>query len=177
MPAANLPLEPENLPETPHESALSATRERRASERLITDWEGETRRLGHALAVMTLDVSAMTGPKWACRFVLTAGPIVEDWCFLFYGARFASLMELPETADRSVPMVAQLPERYVPVFTNGGIASTLSPLAVRIHGAIDREGGRRELYRAAFITFRAEPNGHQPLAFGAFNCRVVEGQA
>jgi hypothetical protein len=64
VPTANLPVEPDTLPDAPHESALSAARERRESEQLITDWEGETQRLGHALALMTLDLSAMTGPKW-----------------------------------------------------------------------------------------------------------------
>ena len=39
--------------------------------------------------------------------------------FFVYGASFATLLELPETPDHSVPMVARLPMRYVPVFTNG----------------------------------------------------------
>jgi hypothetical protein len=29
----------------------------------LTDWEQETRRLGDALALMTLDISVMSGPK------------------------------------------------------------------------------------------------------------------
>ncbi|HEY1432901.1 MAG TPA: hypothetical protein VGF39_14940 [Stellaceae bacterium] len=40
------------------ESELLAARERRESEKLVTDWEQEKRRLGDALALMTLDVSA-----------------------------------------------------------------------------------------------------------------------
>jgi len=44
-------------------SELSYGRERRESEQLVTDWEHETRRLGDALALMTLDVSAMSGPE------------------------------------------------------------------------------------------------------------------
>jgi hypothetical protein len=59
-------------------------------------------------------------------------PIVERSSFLFYGASFATLLELPETPDHSVPMVAQLPMRYVPVFTKGCISSMLSGVAVRI---------------------------------------------
>ena len=64
---------------------------------------------------MTLDVSAMTGPKWSQRFIIAVAPVVEDSSFLFYGHGFASLMELPETPDNSAPIVAQLPARYVPV--------------------------------------------------------------
>jgi hypothetical protein len=42
---------------------------------------------------MTLDVSAMSGPKWGHRFVIAVRPIVEDSSLLFYGARLASLWE------------------------------------------------------------------------------------
>ena len=106
-------------------SELSYGRERRESEQLVTDWEHETRRLGDALALMTLDVSAMSGPKWAYRFIIAVRPVVENSSLLFYGARLASLWELPERPDQSVPMSAQLPTRYAPVFTKGCIASTL----------------------------------------------------
>lgn len=177
MPAANLPIEAGELPDSSHESAPSAVRERRESEQLITDWERERRRLGHALAVMALDVSAMTGPRWAHRFVIAVSPAVDDWSFLFYGAGFASLMELPEKADRSVPMVEQLPARYLPVFTHGGIASTLCRIPVRVHGAVEREDGGRELYRAAFIRLNLDANREQHFALGTFNCRPAESCA
>ena len=99
MPADDLPIEPDRLPDAPHEKTPIAARERRETERLITDWERESRQLGHALALMTLDVSAMTGPKWAHRFIIAVDPVVEDSSFLFYGARFASLLGLPETPN------------------------------------------------------------------------------
>src|SRR5690242_3639390 len=113
-------------------SELLTPQERRDSEKLITDWEQETRRLGDALALMTLDVSIMSGPKWAHRFVIAIRPVVDDSSFLFYGAKLASLWDLPERPDHSIPMTAQLPLRYVPVFTRGCIASTLSSIAVRM---------------------------------------------
>ena len=149
-------------------------RERRESERLVTDWEQETRRLGNALALMTLDVSAMSGPKWAHRFVVAVRPVVEDSSLLFYGARLASLWELPERPDHSVSMTAQLPMRYVPVFTKCCIASTLSSVAGRIQGAVEREDGGQELYRAAFIRLSLDANRVQHFVLGAFNCRVAE---
>ena len=174
MPSANLPVEPDNPPEAPNESAPHAAQERRESEQLIADWEWETRRLGHALAVMALDVSAMTGPKWAYRFVIALSPALEDWSFLFYGAGFATLMDLPETANRSIPMIEQLPARYVSVFTHGGMASTLSRIPVRMHGAVEREDGGREFYRAAFIRLNLEANRERHFALGAFNCRPAK---
>jgi hypothetical protein len=118
MPAAKTPAEADKLPGSPHDSAPKAARERRESERLITDWEQETTQLGRALALMTLDVSAMPSEKWAHRFIISLRPVVEDCVLLFYGAKFAALMELPEKPDHSVPMVEQLPARYVPVFTS-----------------------------------------------------------
>src|SRR4051794_17335436 len=155
-------------------SELHTARERRESEKLVTDWEPETRRLEDALALMTLDVSAMSGPKWAHRFVIAVRPVVEDSSLLFYGARLASLWELPETPDHSIPMTAQLPTRYVPVFTKGCIASTLSSVAVRMQGAVEREDGGQELYRAAFIRSSLDANRVQHFVLGAFNCRVAE---
>ena len=96
MLADDLPIEPDRLPDAPHEKTPIAARERRETEQLITDWKRETRQLGHALALMTLDVSAMTGPKWAHRFIIAVDPVVENSSLLFYGARFASLLGVPE---------------------------------------------------------------------------------
>ncbi|HEY3617025.1 MAG TPA: hypothetical protein VGK96_09450, partial [Candidatus Sulfotelmatobacter sp.] len=50
--------------ESPDDPTSSAAPERRESEKVITDWEEETRRLGRALALMELDFSAMSGPRW-----------------------------------------------------------------------------------------------------------------
>src|SRR5262249_54682013 len=147
-------------------------RERRESEQLVTDWEHETRRLGDALALMTLDVSAMSGPKWAYRFIIAVRPVVENSSLLFYGARLASLWELPERPGQL--MSAQLPTRYAPVFTKGCIASTLSSVAVRMQGAVEREDGVQELYRAAFIRLSLDANRAQRFVLGAFNCRVAK---
>ena len=121
MPAAKTPAEADKLPGSPLDSAPKAARERRESERLITDWEQETTQLGRSLALMTLDVSAMPSEKWANRFIIALPPVVEDCVLLFYGAKFAALMQLPEKPDHSVPMAEQLPARYVPVFTKGCI--------------------------------------------------------
>jgi hypothetical protein len=178
MPASTGPAEANESPEAPHEPAPTlGARERRESERVIADWQQETRRLGHALALMTLDVSAMTGPKWAYRFIIAISPVVEDSSFLFYGSQFAALMELPETPDQSAPLAALLPARYMPVFARGCIASTLSGVAVRLQGALLREDGGQELYRSAFIRLSLEANRQQHFALGAFNCRLAKGQA
>ena len=174
MPADDLPIEPDRLPDAPHEKTPIAARERRETEQLITDWKRETRQLGHALALMTLDVSVMTGPKWAHRFIIAVDPVVEDSSLLFCGARFASLLGLPETPNHSIPIVVQLPTQYIPVFTRGCITSTLSSSAVRMQGAVERENGGQELYRAAFIRLSLDGNRQQHLVLGAFNCRVAE---
>jgi hypothetical protein len=175
MPSPATPVEANELTEAPAECAPTlGARERRESERLIADWGQETRRLGRELALITLDASAMTGPKWAHRFIIAVNPVVEDSSLLFYGAKFAVLMELLETPDHSASMTAQLPARYIPVFARGCIASTLSGLPVRMRGTADRDDGRRELYRAAFIRVSLEANRQQHFALGAFNCRVAE---
>ena len=159
--------------ESPDGAAMSAGRERRVTEQLISDWQEETRRLGHALAFMTLNTSAMTGPKWAHRFIIAVNPMVEHSSLLFYGAGFASLLGLPPEPDKSVPISAQLPARYVPVFTSGCITSSLSGAPIRRQGTVERDDGRQELYRAAFIGLKLDASLRHPLALGAFNCRAV----
>jgi len=44
-------------------------------------------------------------------------------------------------------------------------------------GTADREDGRQEPYRAAFIRLSIDAKRLQRLALGAFNCRVTERQA
>jgi hypothetical protein len=162
--------------ESPEGAAVDAERERRVSEQLITDWDGERRRLGHTLAFMTLDASAMTGPKWTHRFIIGVSPVVEHSSLLFYGPCFASLLGLPADPDKSVPISAQLPARYVPVLTRGSVASSLSGTPIRLQGAVKRDDGMRELYGAAFIRLSLEGSLRQPFVLGAFNCRVVEDE-
>jgi hypothetical protein len=177
MPKDDMPAEAGERLETPQVNDSAMPRERRVSEQLITDWEGEARRLGHALALMTLDRSAMTGPKWEHRFIISVNPVVEDSSLLFYGASFAALLGLREAPDHSVRLSAQIPTRYIPVFTRGCITSALSSAAIRVLGTVEREDGRQELYRAAFIRLNLDAPRQQRFVLGAFNYRVVEREA
>jgi len=176
MAKGNVPPEAGELLEAPHVHDSAAARERRVSEQLIIDWGGETRRLGNVLALMTLDSSAMRGPKWAHRFIIAVNPVVEASSLLFYGASFAALLELPEISDNSIRLAAQLPARYIPVFSRGCIASTLSSAPIRLHCAVERGDGRQELYRAAFIRVSLHAYPQQHFVLGAFNYRVAEPQ-
>ena len=163
--------------ESPDDPTSSAAPERRESEKVITDWEEETRRLGRALALMELDFSAMSGPRWAHRFIISVGRVAEDCVLLFYGARFGALMGLPANPEYSVPLMERHPARYVPVFAKGCIDAMLQGGPVRIQGAVDREDGQQELYRAAFVRLTIDAKRLQRLALGAFNCRVTEPRA
>jgi hypothetical protein len=162
---------------SPDDPTSLAAPERRESEKVITDWDEETRRLGRALALMTLDFSAMTGPKWAHRFIISVGRVAEDCVLLFYGARFGALMELPANPEYSVPVMADFPARYAPVFAKGCMDAMLQGGPVRIQGAVDRQDGQQELYRAAFVRLSIDAKRVQRLALGAFNCRVIERRA
>ena len=174
MPAPHLPVRAAEVPEASDEPASKlAAQERREAERVITDWQDETRRLSHVLALLTLNTSEMTTEKWACRFIVALRPAIEDCTFLFYGATFAALLELPEKPDHSVPMVEQLPARYVPVFTRGCIEATVRGVPIRLQGAVEHAEGRKELYRAAFIRSSLTTYRQRLFALGAFNCRVI----
>jgi len=178
MAPAISPVKVDNHPPEPSDTILPGiARERRQTERAIRDWMEETRRQGRDLTLMTLDVSEMTGEKWAYRFIVVADPVAVRCTLLFYGPRFAALMGLPPKPDISVPMVDQIPARYVPVFARGCMDAIAQEAPVRMEGAVDREDGQQELYRAVFIPFKVKPNGQLPLAFGAFNCRILEARA
>jgi len=140
MAAAILPVRIDELLESSDDTAPRVVRERRELERAIIDWEQETGRLGRAPTLMTLNVSEMTSEKWAYRFIIAADPVAERCTLLFYGARFAALMGLPEKPDISVPMVEQIPPRYVPVFTTGCIDRDRAR-CTRQNARCGREGG------------------------------------
>ena len=174
MRAPTSPLEAKEAPEAPGETVpKAAARERRESEQVIADWQAELRRLSHVLALLTLNTSEMTTEKWAYRFIVALRPAVEDCTLLFYGAKFAALLELPDKPDHFVPMVEQLPARYVPVFTRDCIDATLRGMPIRLQGAVERDAGRKELYRAAFIRSSLNTHRQRLFALGAFNCHVI----
>src|SRR5215831_11724377 len=87
------------------ETTPLAGSERREAERAISDWEEERRRLGCELALMTLNTSEMVSEKWSHRFIIAVDPTAEYCSLLFYGAKFAALMGLPEKPNHSIPMV------------------------------------------------------------------------
>jgi hypothetical protein len=163
--------------EAPSNSAPKAALERRESERAIADWEKETIRLGRPPTLMTLNTAEMTSEKWAHRFIVEVDPIVENCVLLFYGDKFAAVLDLPRKPIRSIPMIHQLPPRFVPVFTRGCIEASSVGGPVRLQGAVERGDGRRELYRAVFIGFTVRPDGLSPLVFGTLNCRATDTRA
>jgi hypothetical protein len=127
--------------------------------------------------LMTLDVSEMSTDEWAYRFILTTDPIVENWVPLIYGPKFAELLDLPANPFPDIPMIEQLAQRFVPLFIKGGSdAATNIGTQVRMEGAVEREDGRCELYRAVFIAFGVKPDSLTRLAFGAFSSCVRRRQ-
>ena len=119
----------------------------------------------------------MLSEKWAHRFIVSMDPIVENWALLFYGDKFAALIGLPKKRDIGlIPLAQRLPARFLPVFIKGCTDTTSLGVPIPMEGAIEREDGRRELYRAVFITLRVRPHGLTRLAFGTFNCRVEDKQ-
>ena len=148
-------------------------RERRELEQVIADWESEAKRLGHHPTLMTLNTTQMIGERWAYRFVIAVSPVPEQCVLIFYGYKFAALLDLPVKPIHSIPMIHQLPRRFVPLFSKGCADAITPGVPVRMEGEIKRQDGRRELYRALFINFRNKPDGRSSLALGTFNFRVA----
>ena len=122
--------------ESPDDPTSSAAPERRESERVITDWEEETRRLGRALALMELDFSAMTGPRWAHRFIISvgrvAGWLAQIGLFVLFG-----LYASPE----------RLLDAFVPALIAGAVLLLLArPLSVVAAAAGFRVPWREQVF-------------------------------
>jgi hypothetical protein len=149
-------------------------RERRESERAIAYWEKKLEALGPTATVAALDLGEINSADWSHRFVIAVDPVVENSSLLLYGSNFAKLLDLPTKGTPHVPMVRQLPRHLTEVFMRGCGDAHNQREPIRIEGEIDREDGKRELYRAAFIPVGVKENSLTHLAFGAFNSRVVE---
>jgi hypothetical protein len=153
-------------------SATLSGRERRESERVLAYWDEKTAQLGETPTVAALDLADMNSESWSHRFVIAVDPMVENSALLMYGADFAKLLDLPRKTTPHIPMVRQLPKRLSDVFVRGCGDAHQHNTPVRLEGEIEREDGRRELYRAAFIPVGVKPNSLTHLAFGAFNSCV-----
>jgi hypothetical protein len=162
--------------EASSQTAPGLVGERRELERAIAHWEQQVVRSRRRPALMKLDRAEMSTDEWAYRFIIAVDSIVDNYALLYYGRKFAALLDLPAKPDHYVPMVQQLPARYVPVFTKGSCDATSLGIPARVEGAVVREDGRRELYRAVFIGLGVKPNSLTQLVFGAFNCRVTDRQ-
>jgi hypothetical protein len=156
------------------EEPVLTGRERRESERAISYWEKKIEKLGRSATVAALDLADINTEDWSHRFVIAVDPVVENSSLLLYGSNFAKLLDLPPKGTPHVPMVRQLPRHLSSVFMQGcGDAHNLRE-PIRVEGEIDREDGKRELYRAAFIPVGVKENSLTHLAFGAFNSCIVD---
>ncbi|HEX5320287.1 MAG TPA: hypothetical protein VFW46_14080 [Stellaceae bacterium] len=149
-------------------------KERRESERAIAYWEKKIAELGGSATVASLDLGEMQSEEWSHRFVIAVDPVVENSALLLYGADFGRLLDLPEKRAPHVPMVRQLPKRYSDVFIRGCGDADREGQPIRLEGSVERDDGKNELFRAAFIPVGVRENSMTHIAFGAFNSCVAE---
>ena len=152
-------------------------RDRGESERAIAHWEEKQRELGGEATVAALDLGSIDRPEWANRFLIAADPVIEQSLLLLYGGKFAELLGLPERARTDLPIVRQLPARFANLFLGGCGEIRKVAAAVRLEGALARDDGRIEQFRAGFVPVGVGPRALTWLVFGAFDSRVVEAAA
>ncbi len=144
--------------------------ERRDTERAFTLWHQKTSELGRPPPLEAFDLSRKN-IDWSYRFII-CGDDVEHSVFLIYGLQLARLLQLPETPNYYGPMIAQLPDRYRPLFVEGCGEVIFDSAPARFSGAIVYHG-RTEYYRAAFLPVKMRLDPLRPIVFGSFNCRAV----
>jgi hypothetical protein len=84
------------------------------------------------------------------------------------GSNAARLLELSDAPLKYAPMFRRMPRRFLEIFTRGCGDAISSGSPVRLEGAIERNDGRRELYRTVFMPIGAN------LVFGAYNSLVTK---
>jgi hypothetical protein len=97
--------------------------------------------------------------------------VVGELTFLIYGSSFAQLLELPAEPISGIPINRQIPERYLPLFSEGCRDATAQAAPVWSSGVVVHYG-QIELYRAAFMPLAMQPNSSARLVFGTFNRRI-----
>jgi hypothetical protein len=156
------------------ERSAPTGRDRREAERLVVYWEKKLEELGGVVTIAGLDLAAADSRDWSNRFLISVDPVVERSALVLYGPNFAQLLSLPERPRTDLPMMRQLPRRYVDMFLRGCAEAQQEMAPVRLEGELERVDGRIEQYRAIFIPVGVKPNSLTCFAFGAFNNRLLE---
>ncbi len=143
--------------------------ERRIPERAIAYWRDRVTALKGNATIAALDLEALHTEDWSHRFILAIGPDIEDTALLLHGADFGRLLEMLPRKTPSRALTRKVPKRFSDVFLRGCRDAVAGDAPVRLEGAVEREDGRRELYRAAFIPLTADDGALVRLAFGAFS--------
>src|SRR5712691_10440039 len=156
------------------EKSGSIGRGRREAERLMAYWEAKLKELGGVVTVAGLDLAATDSREWSNRFLISVDPVVERSALLLYGPKFAQLVGLPAQPRTDLPMMRQLPRRYVDLFLRGCAEVQQEMAPVQLEGEIERADGRIEQYRGIFIPVAVKPNALTCFAFGAFNNRIID---
>jgi hypothetical protein len=145
--------------------------ELRDTELAISLWRRKASEFGGLPPPTAFDFSRMVGGAWSQRFVICGDAVAGELTFLLYGSGFAQLLELPEKPVSGIPIVRQLPRRYLPLFTEGCRDAIARAAPVRLSGAVV-DYGQIEVYRAAFMPLAMRRNSSIQLVFGTFNRRL-----
>jgi hypothetical protein len=145
--------------------------ELRDTELAISLWRRKRSEFGGLPPPTAFDFSRMIGGAWSHRFVICADAAAGELTFLIYGSKFAQLLELPHEPSGGIPIVRQLPGRYLPLFTEGCRDAIANAAPVRVSGAVV-DYGQIELYRAAFMPLAIRQNSSMQLVFGTFSYRI-----
>lgn len=147
--------------------------ELREAERAILYWRQKVAQFGGSPPLMSLELTRMLTRDWNHRFLISSDPSTEDYVFLIYGGKIARLLDLPDQPSPQVPMIKQLPQRYVEIFVEGCREAAAGSRPARRSGGFERWDGQAELYRAVFLPVGVRPNSFTSLIYGAFNRRVL----
>jgi hypothetical protein len=156
------------------ESKEPTGRDRREAERLMAYWEQKLEELGGTVTVAGLDLAGTNGKDWSNRFLISIDPVIERSSLVLYGPTFAQLLGMPAQPRTDLPILRQLPRRYVDLFLYACAEAQKEMAPARIEGEIERADGRIEQYRAIFIPVGVKPNSLTCFAFGAFSNRLID---
>lgn len=156
--------------------AKPSGRERRQAEAFIAYWDSKRAAAEKGVAVTGLagDLAAMRTPAWSYRFIIALGASDDDAALLRYGASFARLFAIPPESEPPLSLRQCLPDPHREIFLGGCRKAIECNDRVLLQRVVDREDGRREMFRSCFIPISGEPGAAVRFVLGAFNSRHID---
>lgn len=155
----------------PNDTQSADPKDRRDVRRAVAHWRRQITGDNRVPLLATFDFTSIKS-DWSHRFLICADQNPEHATVIRYGIMFGALLGLPEKVTAITPLNQLIPERYLPLFTEGCSKAIRNQQPAPFNGALEHDF-IVELFRTVFLPIRIHPNWSKWMVFGTFNCRIT----